>query len=100
MAKRVALALRVFSIGLWVGERLCDEVHGPVPEAATQRSQKKGRRSAARGPHWGRKWKRYSGLFVLLKQKVDLSAQRLRHVLQTARESFIRLVYHPVRTYV
>ena len=49
---------------------------------------------------FGRKWQRYSGLFVLLKQKLDLPAERLRRVLQTTRDSFIRLVYHPVRTFV
>ncbi len=100
MEKIVALVLLAFSIGLWVGEGLRDEVYGPAPERVTQRSQKKGRRPTQRGPRFGRKWKRYSGLFVLLKQKIDLSADRLRHVIQNARESFIRLVYHPVRTYV
>ncbi len=100
MEKMVALVLLAFSIGIWVGERLRDEVYGPAPETTTKPPQKKGRRPATRGPRLGRKWRRYSGLFVLLKQKLDLPADRLRPLIREARESFIRLVYHPVRTYV
>lgn len=96
MEKMVALVLLAFSIGLWVGEGLRDEAYGPAPEPPTKPSRKKGRRER----RFGRKWQRYSGLFVLLKQKLDLPAERLRRVLQTTRDSFIRLVYHPVRTYV
>ncbi len=100
MEKMVALVLLTFSIGIWVGERLRDEVYGPAPETATKRSRKKGRRLTKRERRFGRKWKRYSGLFVLLKQKIKLPADRLRRLIQAACESFIRLVYHPVRTYV
>lgn len=100
MEKMVALVLLAFSIGLWVGEGLRDEVYGPAPELAPQRSRTKGRRPSKHERRFGRKWKRYSGLFVLLKQKLDLPAERLRRVIQSARESFMQLVYHPVRTYV
>jgi hypothetical protein len=100
MEKMVALVLMAFSIGLWVGEGLRDEAYGPAPEPSTKCSRKKGRRPSKRERRLGRKWKRYSGLFVLLKQKLDLPAERLRHVLHSARDSFINLVYHPVRTYV
>lgn len=100
MEKMAALVLLTFSIGLWVGEGLRDEVYGPPPETATKRSHKKGRHPSRRERRLGRKWKRYSGLFVLLKQKIELPADRLRRVIQVARESFIRLVYHPVRTCV
>lgn len=100
MEKMVALVLLAFSIGLWVGEGLRDEVYGPAPEPGSKRGLKQGRRQKTHGPRFGQKWKRYSGLFVLLKQKIDLPAERLRGVIRTTRESFIQLVYHPVRTYV
>src|SRR5512135_3535535 len=49
MEQMVALVLLAFSIGLWVGEGLRDEVYGPAPERVAKRSQKKGRRAATRG---------------------------------------------------
>jgi hypothetical protein len=106
MEKMVAMLLLAFSIGLWVGEGLRDEVYGPAPQVSAplaKRQSNKGRRPAKRrrSIQVGKKWKLYSGLFVLLKQKIELDAQRWRQVLQRARESFISLVYHPlVRTYV
>lgn len=101
MEQMVALVLMAFSIGIWVGEGLRDEVYGPAPTVPpAPRASTKGRRLAQAGPRWGQKWKRYSGLFLLLKQKIQLSPERLRHVIRAARDSFIQLVYHPVRTYV
>lgn len=100
MEKMVALMLMAFSIGLWVGEALRDELYGPAPQPHTKQTPKQGQRRRAPPPRIGQKWKLYSGLFVLLKQKVELPAQRWRQVLLRARESFIHLVYHPVRTYV
>lgn len=100
MEKMVALMLLAFSLGLWVGEALRDEVYGPAPQPSPKRAsaQQSHRRPSA--PRVGQKWKLYSGLFVLLKQKIELSAERWKRVLQTARDSFMQLVYHPVRTYV
>ncbi len=100
MEKMVALVLLAFSIGLWVGEGLRDEVYGPTPAPRAKRTSKQQRGQAKTEPRQGRKWKRYSGLFVLFKQKVDLPAERLKQVLQKAHDSFVSLVYPPVRSYV
>jgi hypothetical protein len=48
----------------------------------------------------GKKWKRYSGLFVLLKQKWTLSDAQKAAVLQAAFASFLNLVQPSVRTFV
>ena len=48
----------------------------------------------------GKKWKRYSGLFVLLKQKWTLSDQQKTLVLQAALATFRSLVYPNVRSFV
>jgi hypothetical protein len=98
MEKMVALMLLAFSMGLWVGEVLRDEVYGPAP--APHKPQPSNTKQPRHAPRVGQKWKLYSGLFVLLKQKIELPAERWRVVLQAARESFRQLVYHPVRTYV
>lgn len=97
MEKMVALVLLAYSIGLWVGEALRDEVYGPAPAPVPVPHRPRAARSARR---IGQKWKLYSGLFVLLRQKIELPAERWRHVLQTTRDSFLQLVHHPVRTYV
>ena len=97
MEKMVALVMLAFSMGLLTGEGLRDALYGE-PVAATARvplgEQVPGQ------PHLrqGYKWKRYSGLFILLRQKIDLSRDQLRAVFRTALLAFRRLVQHPVRT--
>jgi hypothetical protein len=66
MEKMLALLLLVFAIGLLVGERLRDHLYGeamaedePIPE--------KDRIPGSPFLKKGKKWKRYSGLFILLK---------------------------------
>lgn len=100
MEKMVALVLLAFSIGLWVGEALRDEMYGPAPYRSSHKPTSKSTSKRKRKPHVGKKWKLYSGLFVLLRQKIDLSTDRLRAVLLAARNSFLELVSHPVRIYV
>lgn len=105
METMVALLLFAFSIGLRVGEGLRDELYGPAPQvsgADARRQAHMGRRPAKRKRpiRFGKKWKLYSGLFVLLKQKIELPADRLRQVLREALDSFISLVYLPVQTYI
>jgi hypothetical protein len=48
----------------------------------------------------GKKWKRYSGLFVLLKQKWTLSEQQKAAVLKAALATFQNLVHPHVRSFV
>jgi Transposase DDE domain len=99
MGKMVALLLLAFSIGLWCGEALRDELYGPAPQPRTTSKPSGGHRRHA-PPRIGHRWKLYSGLFVLRKQKIELPAARWKQVLKAARDSFMQLVYHPVRTYI
>ncbi|MCZ2121197.1 MAG: transposase [Anaerolineales bacterium] len=97
MEKMIALLLIVFSIGLLVGENLRDFVYGqPIHENEVipqehvipdnpQRKQSK-------------KWKLYSGLFILLRQKLTLSNDQLEIIIQQTLTTFTALVHYPVRT--
>jgi hypothetical protein len=48
----------------------------------------------------GKKWKRYSGLFVLLKQKWTLSQEQKTTVLEAALTTFRGMIYPYIRTFV
>ena len=99
MEKMVALVMLAFSIGLLTGEGLRDALYGESIEEGTPISLTE-RIPGRPGLRQGNKWKLYSGLFVLLKQKVELPIERLREVIRAVLRVFIRLVHHPVRTYV
>jgi len=99
MEKVVALVMLAFSIGLLVGEEVRDQQYGqPIQagESVPEKERIEGK------PTWkkGRKWKLYSGLFILLKQKLLLSAKHFRAIVRKVLTVFAALVYHPVRTYV
>ena len=61
MEQVMALAMMAYAIGLLVGEALRDRLHG--------------------GPDSHRKWKLYSGLFILLKHKIRLPSDVIRQAL-------------------
>lgn len=93
MEKVVALVLLAYAIGLLVGEALRERVSGGEGQG--------------RGPHsssWratrGKRWHLYSGLFVLLRQKIRLGQAVLRQLLAEVREFFRRLVYADVQSHV
>ena len=93
MEKMLALLLLAYAIGLLVGERLRDYLYGePVPEQDRIPGSLQWKK--------GKKWKRYSGLFVLLKRKWSLPAKQWWNVQQEALAAFLRLVYPPVSTHV
>lgn len=99
MEKMVALVMLAFSLGLLTGEGLRDALYTepaesgtPVPLAERVPGQPNLRQ--------GRKWKLYSGLFILLKQKITLSEEQLKSVFRSALQAFRQLVQHPVRTLV
>lgn len=123
MEKMVAMVLLAYVLGLLVGEEVRDQVYGPVfqeggsscteeacsqeeldPEAlppAEPMANKEdlpsgGLHSCPQGKRWGL----YSGLFVLLKQKIRMSAQVFRKLLHRVLEFFQRLVFGNVRTHV
>jgi transposase len=98
MEQMAALVMLAFSIGLLTGETLRDALFGApastqpdpnAPQAVTETAQSKLRR----------KWDRYSGLFILLKLKLDLKAQRLRELHAQAVATFAHIIQPPpVRT--
>ncbi|HPM22176.1 MAG TPA: transposase [Thermotogota bacterium] len=99
MEKMVALLLLVFTIGLLVGEELRDLLYGE-PIAEGEQVEEKERVPGSPSLKKGKKWKRYSGLFVLLKQKWSLSQEQKTAVLQTALATFRALIYPNVRSFV
>jgi hypothetical protein len=99
MEKMLALLLLVFAIGLLIGEGLRDQLYGEmlrnnevVPETDCIPGSPQGKK--------GKKWKRYSGLFVLLKQKWSLPSDDWQRIVQTALANFTTIVLHPVLTHV
>ncbi len=99
MEKMLALLLLTFSIGLLVGEELRDVLYGlPIHEDAPVPDRE--RIPGDPFHQKGKKWKRYSGLFVLLKQKFRISAKQKSAILRAALNAFRILVQHPVPTFV
>jgi len=99
MEKMVALLLLVFTIGLLVGEELRDLLYGePIVDDEPVDDQEciPGHPTRKKG----KKWKRYSGLFVLLKQKWTLTQDQKTAVLLAAFTAFQRLIQPHVRTFV
>ena len=99
MEKMLALLLLVFAIGLLVGEGLRDQLYGELiqeQEVVPQTERIPGSPYRKKG----KKWKRYSGLFILLKQKWSVSEKDWRAIVGTALASFTTLVHHPVLTHV
>lgn len=99
MEKMIALLLLTFSIGLLVGEELRDLLYGePITddEQVTDFERIPGSFSRKKG----KKWKRYSGLFVLLKQKWPISTEQLTVIFHSASLAFLALTHPFVPTYV
>jgi hypothetical protein len=99
MEKMVALVLLAYCIGVLIGEEVRDQVYGlPIQEgeqvAGGERIPGQPQRKQ------GKKWKLYSGLFLLLKQKLDLTAARWRRIVKQVAAKFVALVHYPVRSYV
>lgn len=97
LEKMIALALIAFVVGYLFGEAVRDVCYGKleadkvaegllhdVPEQISA----------------NRKWRLYSGLFILLKQKPRLPDEILSSIAQSVAQVFLTLVYGPVRTFV
>jgi len=99
MEKMLAILLLTFTIGLIVGEGIRDFLYGEQI-ADDEQVPDKERIPGTPFLKKGKKWKRYSGLFVLLKQKWSIPAEQRAAILNAALDAFLVLVQHPVRTYV
>jgi len=97
MEKMIALVMLAYSIGVLTGEGVRDAIFGepikararvPVTERIPDQPQLR----------QGKKWKLYSGLFILLKQKVDLPLKNRRQIFRAVLPVFTGLIQHPIRT--
>jgi hypothetical protein len=92
MEQLAALTMIAYAIGLLVGEALRDELYGSPSQNLGDTAQ-----AATRTPAQ-RKWQRYSGLFILLRQKLPITRQRLRQLAAQTLAAFAALVRPAVRT--
>ena len=99
MEKMLALLLLVFAIGFLIGENLRDHLYGEVieenePVADIERIPGSAQKRK------GKKWRRYSGLFILLKQKWTISRQEWHAILDSAWHALWTIACPPVPTHV
>jgi transposase len=94
MEKMVALVLIAYAIGLLVGESVRDHLYGSSEQAPATTSRQQN------PAHKGKYWTLYSGLFVLLKQKVTLTHQVLEQLILAVQRAFACLVLGDVLCYV
>ena len=97
LEQMIALSLLAYVIGVWFGEAIRDVVYGKldiaqVPEALLNKPPV--------DPNKHPKWLLYSGLFVLLKQKLRLSKKQVEAVTIAAACAFGILVCGNVRSFV
>lgn len=97
MEKMIALVMLAYSIGVLIGEAVRDAVFGEriedsTPVLPTERIPNQPNLRQCK------KWKQYSGLFILLKQKLEIPLKRRRKIYCQVLTIFTRLIQHPVRT--
>ena len=97
LEQMIAFCLLAYVIGVWFGEAIRDVIYGKldiaqVPQALINKP------SVDVNTH--PKWLLYSGLFVLLKQKLRLHAKRVDAVTQAAVTAFAYLIDGNVRSFV
>ena len=97
LEQMIALSLLAYVVGVWFGEAIRDVVYGrleiaQVPDALLNKPPV----DANEHP----KWFLYSGLFILLKQKLRLSNKRVEAITIAAAIAFGSLVCGSVRTFV
>jgi hypothetical protein len=95
MEQLAALTMIAYAVGLLVGETLRDELFAPAPTPHSGDPLTQPALTPAQ-----RKWRRYSGLFILLKQQLRLTEQRLHQLVDQALQLFAAIARPPVRTYV
>lgn len=97
MEQMVALTLLAYVIGLFVGEALRDITYGAIqPDQITYLDLIK----PSDPEHRGTKWKHYSGLFVLLKQRLRIPPDKVSALHQPILQVFACLIFGNVRSFV
>jgi len=97
LEQMIALTLIAYNLGLWFGEALRDVTYGHIKPSQVQLCLiGKLKIDLKKYP----KWAIYSGLFVLLKQKLCISKNELRLITQEAEKAFAELIFGNVRTCV
>lgn len=86
-------------IALMLGEAIRDHLYGVVL-TENEPVLEKDRLPGSLNKKKGKKWRGYSGLFILLKQKWPISKAARRAIFDDVFAAFIALVQHPVRTHV
>ena len=99
MEKMLALLLLTFTVGLLIGEQIRDLLYGE-PISPDEQVPDPEHIPGSLALKKGKKWKRYSGLFVLLKQKWSLPQSQVSLVRNSALVIFRLLVHPPVRSFV
>lgn len=97
LEQMIALCLLAYLAGVWLGEALRDVVYGQL-EVAQVWQALLDRPPVDANLH--PKWLLYSGLFVLLKQKLRLSRKQMDAVAEAAASAFATLIYSDVRSFV
>jgi hypothetical protein len=97
LEQMIALSLIAYVVGLWFGEALRDVVYGKLdlsqlPQALLHQPPV--------DTHLHPKWLLYSGLFVLLKQKLRLPRKQVEAITLAAASAFAALIYGNVRSFV
>lgn len=97
LEQMLALSLIAYVAGLWLGEALRDVVYARAQVSQIAANLLK---EPSVDPNRHPKWFLYSGLFVLLKQKLRLSRKQFKAVSQAAASAFGILISGNVRTSV
>jgi hypothetical protein len=97
LEQMIALTLIAYTVGLWLGEALRDVTYGNISPSQLGQSLS-GILTINTKCH--PKWLMYSGLFVLLKQKLRLSRSEFLMISQQVTDAFAHLIYGNVRTFV
>lgn len=97
MEKMVAMVFIAYCIGFLLGEKIRDILYGINKDMS---KKKKWGRKKQRTEIRSRKWKLYSGLFVLLKHKIPLSQEAIENIMIEVLELFHMIVRGNVRSCV
>jgi transposase len=95
LEQMISLTLIAYNIGLWYGEALRDVIYAKVKPSQLGRSLA-GKLTIKGHP----KWSNYSGLFVLLKQKLRIPRSEITLVAKEATDASAYLIYGNVRSFV